>query len=324
MSKKITILGGGAWGTAMATVLAGNGHSVTLWCFEQEVVEDIINYRINEKYLSGVELAKAIEPTSCLHEAIEGADILFEAIPVMFLRKTVQDVKEYLNKKLAWVALSKGIEHETGLFPTDIIKDVLGPDQLVAVLSGPNFARQIAHQAITATQVASKDETLAREVQALCENSFFKPAISHDVIGVQVGGALKNVISMFLGMLDGVGYLENTRAFFLTRGLAEVARFAEYLGGEKETVYGFSGLGDLLLGLLGGERNRNYRLGELLGKGNSLSDIESMMKVIPEGINTAKSLHAIIQKNRLDLPICSAVYQIICDEMSVRRFVESV
>lgn len=321
--KKITILGGGSWGTAMAMLLAGNGRPVTLWCFEQEVVEDIITHRINKKYFSGIELVKSIEPTSSIHEAIEGADILFEAVPVPFLRETIEEAKPYVTNDQAWVMLSKGIELDTFLFPTDVVSDVLGFTPTMAVLSGPNFARQVVAGCCTGAVVASQDEQFAREIQTLCANDFFKPFLSDDVVGVQVGGALKNVISMFLGMLDGAGYQENTRAFFLTNGLAEMATFAQHAGGKKETVYGLPGVGDVLLGLLG-ERNRNYRLGELFGKGSSLGDIEAMMGVLPEGINTVKALDTIIQRDKLDLPICTATHQIIYEGKSIRSFVESV
>lgn len=321
MNKKVCVLGGGSWGTAVATVLAANGYTVLLWCFEQNVVDEIVTFRINKKYLPGIELHENIQPTESLHDALTNTQIIFEAIPVLFLREVLKQVKHYVAKESAWVLLSKGIENQTLMFPSQVLEDVFGYTPLIAAVGGPNFADQVAYQKETATVVASRDQAFGKQVAQFLVNKKFKPYFSSDLIGVQVGGALKNVLAVLLGILKGAGYHTNLSACLFARGLAEIVSVAKTYGGRPETLYGLSGLGDMMLSA-SGEGGRNFKIGEMIGQGNTLADLETVMKVLPEGINTIKSLHKIIQKKDLRLPLCTAVYNIVFEGFSIRTFVD--
>lgn len=310
LSLKISILGAGSWGTAVATVLANNGYNVKLWCFEQSVVDDITKNRVNKKYLPQIKLDEKITATSSIKDCIEKADIIFEAVPVLFLRRVLDTAKPFVKKEKSWVVLSKGIEKDTLLFPTQIIEDVFDFKPEIAVLSGPNFANQLGQKELTASLVASKSEKLLKNLKEILSNEYFKIYLSDDLIGAQVGGALKNVISLVLGAVEGFGYKENRSAFFLTIGFLEIIKFAEFFGGKTETICGLSGLGDLALGLIG-KKNRNYKVGVLFGQGKSLKEVSEMLDVLPEGINTVESVNQIIKKEKLDLPVLSSAYKIV-------------
>lgn len=329
MSKTIAMLGGGAWGTAVATLLARNGHTVRLWCFEQEVADCITQNQINATYLPGIELSKNIIPTSSLCDAVTGADLIFEAVPVAFLREIVTQVAPHVVPEQPWVCLSKGIEDKTLFFPTQILDDVFcrwiqSTDTVrTAVLTGPNFARQLAQEEKTAALIASSDPELCKLVATCCGTPYFTSQCSSDLIGAQVGGALKNVISLFLGIIDGCEYHENTRAFLLTKGFGEMISIARHLGGNAKTICGLAGFGDLVLGLVG-EKNRNYDVGVLFGQGNSLAEISQMRPLLPEGINTTKSIMQLIERDSLDAPVCKATHDIIFHNKSIRGFVEQL
>jgi glycerol-3-phosphate dehydrogenase (NAD(P)+) len=320
--KKITILGGGAWGTAMANMLAINGHGVKLWCFEQEVVDSIVQDCINKKYFDGVVLDKKIAPMSSIHEAVESADIVFQAIPTPFLRKVLEQAKEYSNKNQIWISLSKGIEDKTLMFPSQIIEDVIGCKNPV-VLSGPNFAIQVVEKEYSGAVVACNDKKISQEILSLCTNEFFYCENSSDVIGVQAGGALKNVLSIFLGILDSAGYKDNTIALFFSRAVEEFAKIAVHVGGDRSTVYGLSGLGDLILSIIG-KKSRNYEIGMVFGKGSSLNEVAQTVPVMPEGVGTTKAVHEIIEKSNLKLSILSSTYKIVFENASIKETIDSM
>lgn len=320
----MTVLGGGAWGTAIATVLAHNGFVVHLWCFEQDVVDDILQHRMNKRYLPGIELHQNIMPTSCMHEALEASSVVFEAIPIVFLREVLVQAKELVSEKKLWVLLSKGIENETLFFPSQVLHDVVDDTCKVntcqvntckvndcVVLSGPNFAHQVATRVPSAIVLASTHDEHAHTVRDMLTCDYIIPEVSTDVMGVQVCGALKNVISLFVGMARGAGYKENTVAALLVRGLAEMAKLVEHYEGEKDTAYGISGLGDLVLGFVG-EKNRNYEIGILIGQGTTLHELEESRGVLPEGINAIRSLYGIVKD--MNLPICKEAYRVIYED----------
>src|SRR5579872_526205 len=305
---KVTVLGAGAWGTSFATLLAHNGLQVNLWSFEQTVAHDIQKHRINTTYLPNVKLLSNIHVTTDMQEALQDSTWVFEAIPVAFLRKTLQQAKPFTNAQQSWVVLSKGIERDTFSLPSQIIQDVFG-FKAAGVVAGPNFAKELAEKAYTATTVASYDPKKAQELSDLLANEFFKTYISNDMIGVQVGGAIKNVLALAIALGKGSHLHENTIAFILTQGLQEIAQIAEFFGGKKETVYGLSGLGDMFLTCTS-PLSKNFQAGSLLAKGSKLADIERIM-TLPEGINTTQSLFHLIEKNNLDLPLCRGVYDVI-------------
>jgi glycerol-3-phosphate dehydrogenase (NAD(P)+) len=317
----ITVLGGGAWGTAMSQLVGGHlstATNVTLWCFEKSVVDSIEKKRINETYLPDIELNKKISATSDIKEAIDDAEVIFCAVPIPFMRGVLERVKQYLKPEQKFVLLSKGIELETGMFSSEILCDVLGKVPH-AILSGPNLAKEVAQKKLSATVIASSDNSLAQEIKKICECEFFHVQTSADVIGVQVGGALKNVMTIFLGMACGCGVGENFFAFLSSRALSEMVTFAKICGGKPETIYGLAGFGDILLGLCE-DKTRNYRLGEKLGRGEALGTD----KILPEGVNTIKAIHKFLQKKNITLPICDGIYKVIYDNKSIPSFLHSL
>lgn len=308
--KHVCVLGDGAWGTAFATLLAHNGHAVKLWCYEADNAQLIARTRINERYLPGQILSDRIAPTASLSDALQGCDWIFEAIPVQYLRSVIKQAAPHVSNEQIWVVLSKGIEKDTFLLPTQIIDDVCGKNHKKAVVAGPTFAADLASKQVSAASVAAADSDVAHELATILANDYFKPVLNTDLIGVQVGGAVKNVITLGVGMLEGAGYTDNTKTFLVTCGLQEMSEIAKTFGGKPETIYGLSGAGDLMLTALG-KLSRNLAVGTRLGKGDALQSILNELGHVPEGINTVQTIHQLIEKKKLQLPICNAVYEII-------------
>jgi glycerol-3-phosphate dehydrogenase (NAD(P)+) len=308
--KKVCVLGDGAWGTAVATLLAHNGYQVALWCHDAADAQAIARTRVNERYLPGQVLSELIISTASLEVAVCDTRWVFEAIPVQYLRSVILDAVPFFAPDQVLVVLSKGIEKDTLLLPTQIIDDACGDSHKKVVVAGPSFAADLAQQQVTAVSVAATDCQLASELQAMLENDYFRSFVNTDLIGVQVGGAVKNVITLGVGMLEGAGYKDNTKTFLVSRGLDEMAIIAKALGGNPATVYGLSGVGDLMLTALG-KLSRNLAVGTRLGRGDALQTILDELGHIPEGINTVQTIKQLMQKHHLQLPICNAVYEII-------------
>lgn len=321
--KHICVLGEGAWGTAVATLLAHNGHAVKLWCYEASNAQAIARTRMNERYLPGHILSERITPTTSLQDAVCGSEWVFEAIPVQYLRSVIEQAAPCFTDEQIWVVLSKGIEKDTFLLPTQIIDAVTGKSYKKAVFAGPSFAAELASKQVTAVSVAATDCDVAYALQALLTNDYFKPFFNTDLIGVQVGGAVKNVITLGVGLLDGAGYTDNTKAFLVTRGLQEMSHIAKALGGKLETLYGLSGMGDLMLTSLG-KLSRNLAVGKRLGKGDALQTILDELGHVPEGINTVQTIHQLMQKKNLQLPICNAIYEIIFASKKVDHLIAAL
>jgi glycerol-3-phosphate dehydrogenase (NAD(P)+) len=315
--KKITVIGGGAWGTAVSQLMASTD-PLSLWCFEQEVADSINTKHVNEIYLPGVSLDKKIQATSNLKEALEGAEIIFCAIPVPFMRTVLEQAKPYVKPEHKWVLLSKGIEQETKMFPSDILCDVMGNKTKYAILSGPNLAKEVAQKKSTATMVASHDDALADEIKEICERDFFRIEISSDVMGVQIGGAIKNVMAIFLGIACGARVNENLFAFFFSRAIDEMVKISEKFGGHAKTIYGLAGVGDLMLSLCEGG-TRNYVLGKKLGEGQSIGS----EKILPEGVNTVEAFCRWDYPTH-EFPICAGVHKIFHNEISIPSFLQSL
>lgn len=312
----ITILGDGAWGTAVATVLAANNHDVTLWCHNPAVATSIEKSHINARYLPNFTLSAKITPTTSLSDALKNK-IVFEAIPVQFMRKVLEQCKPYNTQDHKWVSLSKGIEAETLLFPTQIITDVLGQNTKVAALSGPSYAYDLAKQQPTGLVVASQDQTFTKELKTLLENNYVYPEISNDLLGVQLSGALKNIFALGTGILVGAGYGENTQTLMTMRGLKELEQLIEKIGAQKETLYGLAGVGDLILTCFG-KQSRNYKVGFMIGQGKKLEAILKETGHVPEGVNTLKSIQQLGVKFDIKLPICAKINGIIFDNNPAR------
>ncbi|MDR3550890.1 MAG: NAD(P)-dependent glycerol-3-phosphate dehydrogenase [Candidatus Babeliales bacterium] len=317
----VTVLGSGAWGTAVATLLAANGCMVKLWCYDASVAHEIATHGTNQQYLPGVTLNSRIQAVTDLEQALDQSTYIFEAIPVKHLRSILEQARSYYRPDQVWVVLSKGIEQHTLMLPTQIIDDVFGKGNKPsrAVFSGPSFAMDLASHQVTAVTIAATDCLVGNQLQTLLANGYFRPYISLDIIGAQVGGALKNSITLGIGILDGAGYTDNAKAFLLTRGLHEIAQVAVSLGGKQETIYGLSGMGDLILSSMG-KLSKNLALGRRLGSGTIISQIEEQSSILPEGINTIQSVHELITSKKLDLPICLGIYQMIFNGKSTHQF----
>lgn len=322
MHKSITMLGAGAWGTAVAHLLATNGHNVTLWCHEDQLVEEINQQHVNSLYLPDVQLPNDIRATASLQEAFDGAHIIFEAIPVKYLRETLEHVQPYFDQEQLWVILSKGIEQESFLVPAQIIDDVMGCPIKKVVMCGPSFARDLVEFVPTGVVIASDVQHRAQIVARLLRNNYFSCVLSSDLFGVQLCAALKNVFALTIGIAFGAQARDNTVALLLTKALSEMNQIVQMFGGSQETIYGLAGVGDLVLTCYG-SLSKNFTLGKLLGQGALLSDISSE-GIFPEGINTIQSLIQFAQKNSLKLPIVQGTYDFIFEGKSFTELVAHV
>lgn len=311
----ISVLGDGAWGTAIASALAANNHETTLWCHNQEVAEGIRTTHYNTRYLPNFKLSAKITPTTSLEEALGNKTVLV-AIPVQFLRALLQKCTPYVQKDQIFVCLSKGIEAETLLFPSQIITDTMSPHIHVAALSGPSYAHDLAAKQPTGFVIASSDQHIGQKISTLFKNNFVFPELSADILGIQLGGALKNIFALGTGMLAGAGYGENTQVLMSMRAFQELETLAIKLGCKRETLYGLAGVGDMILTCFGSQ-SRNYKVGFMLGQGKKLEAILQETGAIPEGINTLKSIAQLAKKHDTPLPICTKIRQIIFDDNPV-------
>lgn len=310
--EKVTVLGAGAFGTAMATVLATNGCEVVLWCYEPEVADQINKARRNDRYLPGVILHENIRATNDLQVAVTFSKLLFEALPVSVIRSMFMTIKEWLSPDSTFVVLSKGVEIGTTLLPVDIILSVLGKEWPIAVIGGPNYAHEIANKVRSAATLASNDPSFTKKLEKILNNDYFSVVCITDYVGTQVCGAFKNALALSLGIAHGSGLGENTKAFLMFQALKEMGILSKSLGGSDETVYELCGLGDLIL-CCTGSASRNFKMGVLLGQGRSLASLSNEFSVMPEGIGTLRSVKSFIGRYSINLPLCAATYDFIFD-----------
>lgn len=307
---KVTVLGDGAWGTAISRLLAEQGYCVTLWCHTVEVAQSIIKNGHNTHYFPDF-MCDGIQVTTSLQEALHDVTWVFEAVPVAHLRSVLEQAKPYYRSDQVWVILSKGIEKERHLLPTFIMHDVFEHQVSTVVVSGPSYAHDLAHKKPTGIVVACSNKAVARTCAQLLTTDYLTPELSSDVVGVQLCGAFKNLIALGVGLLDGARYTDNTKALLVTRGLHEIERIVTAMGGDRNTVYGLAGIGDLVLTSLG-SLSKNVALGKQLGSGQSLEDlIKNTQGVLPEGINTVHAVYALTREHRIELPICSAIHDVV-------------
>lgn len=323
MNIKITVLGAGAWGSAVATVLASNGHDVTLWCFESEVTDEIQRNHCNNRYLQGVTLNQNLKTTSSMQEALEDCSFVFEAIPLKFLRTTLEHAKLYAKPEVQWVVLSKGMELDRLLFPSQVIDEIIKSIKPVVVFGGPSFAKELVEGVFTGFVIASQQKDNAKIVSSLVKNNHIKTYITDDIYGVQMGGAVKNIIALMMGIALGTGQQENTRAYLFTHGLCEMVRLTHLFGGRRETIFGLAGLGDMMLTCTG-SLSKNLKIGKLLGQGLLLSDLAEQYPALPEGINTLQSIHQFMKEKNTHLPICQGVYDFIFEGKSFKNLLHQL
>ncbi|MCG3148501.1 MAG: Glycerol-3-phosphate dehydrogenase [NAD(P)+] [Verrucomicrobiae bacterium] len=301
----VTVIGTGGWGTALAVLLHGNRHRVTLWGRLQEEVEPILVFRENKAFLPGVKIPEAITATLDTHAALRHAELVVLAVPSHGMRPICRQVREFLPAHAALVHVAKGIENETGARMSEIVAAELQRD--VVVLSGPSHAEEVGRGVPTAVVVAGKNAAAAQQAFM---NERFRVYTHDDVVGVELGGALKNVIAIAAGCCDGIGFGDNTKAALCTRGVAEMGRLGAVVGARPATFNGLSGVGDLIVTAFS-RHSRNRGFGERLGKGETLEQILASTKTVAEGVKTAKSVVQLAQRLKVELPISQQVYAIL-------------
>ena len=312
------VIGGGSWGTALASVLAER-HPVTLWARDPEVVSGINSTRRNPRYQSQFELSSKIRATTSLREAVAGAELVLLVVPSHVMRTIAQEIAPDLKSGAMIVSASKGIENESLETMEEVLLNTLPRSHRadLAFLSGPSFAQETLARQATAVTIASRFIDVARSVQSLISTSYFRVYTTEDVTGVELGGALKNVIAIASGVADGLGLGHNSRAALMTRGVAEISRLAVAMGANPLTLSGLSGMGDLVLTCTGG-LSRNRRVGVELGRGRNLSEIIDEMNEVAEGVKTAKSAYMLSQREGVDMPITQEVYSMLYENKSPR------
>lgn len=321
--KKMAVIGSGAWGTALAQVLADGGYPVTMWAYEEKVASDINSLHENSVYLPGIELSAQISATSDLSEAVIGADLILSVCPAQHVRGVTKQWIDHMNPDATIVSASKGIEQGTGKLISEVFDDVLPGDlgAHVAYLSGPSFAREVGMRKPTVVVVASRDEARAEHVQHLFARPTFRTYRSTDVVGVEVGGALKNVIAVATGICDGMGLGYNARAALITRGLTEITRMAVALGANPITLMGLAGQGDLILTCTA-DLSRNRTVGKELGKGRSLDEVLAGMPQVVEGVATAASAYHLARRLGVETPIIDEAYFVLHEGRPIQGAVE--
>lgn len=323
--KHVAVVGAGAWGTALAKVLGDKGLTVLLWARTENQAAAIRLAGENRRYLPGARLPPSVSATSSLEEALRDADVVVLVTPSHAFRETLVSARPFLAPGVAFVSATKGIENETLMLMGEVAQDVLGPDvsQRYTVLSGPSFAKEVAAGIPTNIVVASRNDTLSVEIQRLFATDRLRVYSSDDPAGVEVGGALKNVIAIAAGACDGLGFGHNTRAALITRGLAETARIALAKGGNVLSLAGLAGMGDLVLTCTG-DLSRNRTVGYEMGRGKKLDEVLASLGHVAEGVRTAKSAHDLAQKLSVELPICNEVYNVLYEGKPPLKAVEDV
>jgi glycerol-3-phosphate dehydrogenase (NAD(P)+) len=310
--KKIAVIGAGSWGTALALVLADNKHNVHLWGRREDQAEEINTRHTNSRYLPDIVLPESIKATVSLADAVRDAEVIVLVTPTKALREVLQELRGHLKAPAVFVHASKGIEPGTYKRITEIIEEEL-PENVrlaVAVLSGPSHAEEVSLRQPTTVTVSCSDLERAEHVQDLFINQNFRVYTNPDVIGVELGGALKNIIALGAGMSDGLGYGDNAKAALITRGLAEIARLGTAMGANPLTFAGLTGIGDLIVTCTS-VHSRNWRAGNMLGKGMPLEDVLSQMGMVVEGVRTTQAAYELAHNVEVEMPITNVLYDVL-------------
>jgi glycerol-3-phosphate dehydrogenase (NAD(P)+) len=321
--SKVAVLGSGSWGTAFSIVLADAGNDVNLWARREEVAAAVNEQRENTDYLPGVELPPAIQATHDVEKALHGADIVVLATPSQSLRENLTQWAPYVEAGATYVSLMKGVELGTLERMSQVIAEITeaGPER-IAVISGPNLAKEIARREPAASVVACEDEDVAKMLQARCHSPAFRPYTSIDVLGCELGGAYKNVVALSVGMAVGLGFGDNTTASLITRGLAETARLAMALGANPLTLMGLAGLGDLVA-TCSSPLSRNRTFGEKLGQGMTTAEIYASTRQVAEGAKSCSSLLALAERTGVDAPIAHHVDALVDGRMTAEQMMDA-
>lgn len=309
VAHRVTVLGGGSFGTAIANILADNGHQVYFWMRDAKAVEDVRLNHENTKYLPGYKLNTSIVPTSSLEEAVKGASVVFAAVPSKAMRTVISDCRPWSHPQQIFISTSKGIEAESFKLMSQVIQEEL-PLTRVGVLSGPNLAKEIAVRMLTSSVIASEFEDVRTTVQTLLSCKYFRVYANIDVFGIELAGALKNIYAITSGMADALGMGENTKSMLITRSLAEMSRFAAHLGANPLTFLGLAGVGDLIV-TCHSPLSRNFRVGSFLAKGEKLDEILAKLGGTAEGVNTTAIVKKKADELQIYMPLVQGLYEVL-------------
>ncbi|MGN7296170.1 NAD(P)H-dependent glycerol-3-phosphate dehydrogenase [Ferdinandcohnia sp. SAFN-114] len=323
--EKITVVGAGSWGTALALVLADNDHEVRLWSHRKEQADEINSKHTNSKYVPSIELPETIIGYSDLDKSLEDVKTVVLAVPTKAIREVLQKITQFISIPLTIIHVSKGIEPDTLKRISELIEDEMPSNLLkdVVVLSGPSHAEEVVLRHPTTVTVSSKNMESAEYVQDLFINQHFRVYTNPDIVGVEIGGALKNIIALAAGITDGLGYGDNAKAALITRGLAEISRLGSKMGANPLTFAGLTGIGDLIVTCTS-VHSRNWRAGNLLGKGQSLQEVLDNMGMVVEGVRTTKAAYQLAKKMDVSMPITFALYDVLFNDQSPKEAVDKL
>lgn len=313
---KVGLLGGGSWGTTVASLTARNCPT-TIWARNQETVDEINTHHRNEKYLPGAKLPASLKAVNTIEECVKDADVIIMGIPAQHFRQVLKDVRPHIRPWVPVISLAKGLEQGTKMRMTEVIEEEL-PGHPVGVLTGPNLAKEIALGQAAASVIAMVDDTIAARLQEVFSTGLFRVYTNTDVVGCELGGALKNIIAIAAGMGDGADAGDNTRAAIITRGLAELSRLGVAMGGEPATFAGLAGMGDLVA-TCSSTKSRNRYVGFNLGKGRKIDDIIAEMAEVAEGVKTTKVVVELAEELGVDMPIAREVYNVLYEGNTVNE-----
>ncbi|MCD8365365.1 MAG: NAD(P)-dependent glycerol-3-phosphate dehydrogenase [Clostridiales bacterium] len=306
---QVGIIGAGSWGTALAVVLAHNGHEVTVWSIIEDEVRMLAAQREHKEKLPGVKIPESVAFTTDMEQTVVNKAMVVLAVPSPYIRSTAHSMAEFVGDSQLLVVVSKGIEEETLMIQTDIVEQEI-PQARVAVLSGPSHAEEVGRELPTTVVAGAKTKAIAERVQALFMNEVFRVYTSPDMLGIELGSSLKNVIALAAGMADGLGFGDNTKAALITRGIAEIGRLASAMGASMETVNGLSGIGDLIV-TCASRHSRNRKAGMLIGQGYTMREAMDEVKMVVEGVYSAKAALALSKKYEVDMPIVEQVNRVL-------------
>ena len=323
--KKVTVAGAGSWGTALAMVLADNGHDVRIWGNKEEQIDEINERHTNSFYLPEIKLPESIRGYMSLDDSLEGVDTVILAVPTKAIREVVKQLNAAAKQPITVVHVSKGIEPDTLMRISEMIEQEADESVIkdVVVLSGPSHAEEVSLRHPTTVTVSSKNMEAAEHIQDLFINKNFRVYTNPDIVGVEIGAALKNIIALAAGITDGLGYGDNAKAALMTRGLAEIARLGVVMGANPLTFAGLTGVGDLIVTCTS-VHSRNWRAGNMLGQGQKLEDVLNNMGMVVEGVRTTKAAYQLAGKYNVKMPIAKALYGVLFDGVDVREAVDAL
>ena len=322
---KVSVIGAGSWGTALSQAIVDNKNELLLYARSEAVRDEINNNHTNSRYLKNIVLPDEVKATSDLEEAVKFADVIVIAVPTKVMRETANKINQYLDKPKYIIHVSKGLEMDTNKRMSEVIQDEIDSQNLkgVGVLSGPSHAEELVLRNPTVVAIASENNELTKVAQEIFHNKYFRIYVNKDIVGVEVGGALKNIIALGCGIIDGMKYGDNAKAALLTRGLIEITRLGKKLGADEMTFLGLGGIGDLVVTCTS-KHSRNYNCGYLIGQGYSLEQAIEKLDMVAEGVRTTKVCYFLSKKYNVYMPITENIYKVLYEGLSINECAENL